>query len=258
MDSDRLLDLLRKSVRRCIGKSGSVAIAYSGGVDSAVIEALARESATTRCYTCATQGSHDLATTPLRAAESGIDLRVELLDGGALKALVSKACHLLQTDEPQKVAYTVPVICVIDRCAEDVVLTGSGADELFGGYAKYLEDSNPGTSMDRDMDKMLVETERLRVYAQGLGRMLETPFAGADIREFANQLPIERKLGTGNRKVVLRDAAKTLGVLSHDTPKKAAQYSSGVLKEMRRMAKEEGRSLRDWTAATAADEGRVP
>lgn len=257
MDSDELLRLLRDSVKTCVSSAGSVAIAYSGGVDSAVVERLARDEAKTVAYTCAVRGSHDHGRAPTSAEEGGVDLRMLTLDEQNLADAVWKTSSVLGTTHPSRIAYTVPVVCVIDACEQGVVLVGSGADEIFGGYAKYADDPDAEASMDRDLQKMVSEHVLLKRYASSLGKRLEAPFVAPDIVAFARSLPTDRKLG-GNRKAVLRDAAKALGVISHDAPKKAAQYSSGILKEMRRLAKAKGMELGEWTAETAVGGRRIP
>lgn len=258
MYSDDLLRLLRRATGRCVAGSDVAAVAYSGGVDSAVIEALAREKTRTMCYTCAFPGSHDHTRTPISAAESGIDLRLLNLCHENLEDVARKTCAALDTEDPLRVAYSIPLITVVDRCDEDVVLVGSGADELFGGYAKYLEEEDPAGSMVKDLEKALAENASLAAYARSVGKRLEAPFMDSEVVSFAAGLPLDAKLGRGNRKVVLREAAKSLGVLSHDSPKKAAQYSSGVMREMRRMASERGTGLREWMAELAADGRRNP
>ena len=258
MDTEDLLKALRASVRDCVDGSAAAAVAYSGGVDSAVIEALARESTRTVCYTCAAPGSHDLARAPAWAAESGTELRMIQLDGRRLEQLVAEACDALRTDEPLRVAYTVPIICVLDESEQGVVLTGSGADELFGGYAKYQEEADPGPRMEKDLGRALEDIRLLGSYAESIGKRLEAPFCAPEVVSFAEGLPLERKLCRGDRKIILREAARSLGVLSHDSPKKAAQYSSGVMKEMKAMAKARGLELREWTAGLAGKGRRIP
>lgn len=258
MDSDELIRLLRSSVRECAVGADTVAVAYSGGVDSAMVERVAREFTKTICHTCAVRGSHDHSRAPIHAAESGAELRMVTLGRERLAGLVSKACYILGSDDPLRIAYTVPIICVIDASGQDVILVGSGADELFGGYAKYLEVEDPSTAMVNDIKKMQLENESLKKYAKSVGKRMEAPFHSRQLISFANRLPVERKLAQGERKVILREAAKALGVLSYDAPKKAAQYSSGIMKEMKRMAKEEDKELREWTAEIAVKGHRIP
>ena len=51
-----LLNALRESITSAIGKERTVAVAYSGGLDSSLIASLAKESAEVKCYTCAMAG----------------------------------------------------------------------------------------------------------------------------------------------------------------------------------------------------------
>jgi asparagine synthase (glutamine-hydrolysing) len=258
MDTDEMLRLLRSSTEECVASSDTVAVAYSGGVDSAVIEKVAREFTRTICYTCAVRGSHDHGRAPISAAESGVELQMIVLDREKLVDLVSKACSVLGSDDPLRIAYTIPILSVIEASEHDVVLVGSGADELFGGYAKYLESTDPSATMANDSKKMQLENASLKKYAKSMGKRMEAPFVSDGLMSFARGLPIDRKLGHGERKVILREVAKTIGVLSHDAPKKAAQYSSGVMKEMRKMAKKQGKELREWTLEIAAESRRIP
>ncbi len=258
MDVDILLRILRDAVRDYVADADRVAVAYSGGLDSALVERLAREMARTVCYTSAVPGSHDHRRAPVCAAEEGADVRMITLDGPSVRALVSEASAAIGSTDPMRVAYSIPIVSVIGSAEERVVLTGSGADELFGGYAKYLSDDDPSASMTRDTKKMQLENGLLQRYAESRGRRLAAPFALPEVVAHAGTLPAGRKLRGAERKVILREAAMSLGVLSHDSPKKAAQYSSGVLKEMRRMAKAEGRDLREWTEAVAAEGHRIP
>ena len=258
MDTDEMLRLLRSSTKECVASSDTVAVAYSGGVDSAVIEKVAREFVRPICYTCAVRDSHDYTRAPVFAAEGGVELRMIAVDREKLAGLVSKACSVLESSDPLRVAYTIPILCVIDASEHDVVLVGSGADELFGGYAKYLESEDPSAAMANDSKKMQLENASLKKYAKSIGKRMEAPFVSRGLMSFATGLPIDRKLGQGERKIILREAAKALGVLSYDAPKKAAQYSSGVMKEMKKMAKEQGKELREWTLEIAAENRRIP
>lgn len=258
MDTEELLKALRKSTERCVAGSASVAVAYSGGLDSAMVEALARERSKTVAYTCAVAGSHDHSRASLSAAESGVDFRLITLDGERVTDLVRTACSVLNSHDPLRAAYTVPILGSIQECGEEVVLAGSGADELFGGYAKYQTDERPEESMVSDQGKMLSEVEALRAHAVSMGKRFEVPFASPELISFSGRLALDRKIRDGDRKVILREAAKEMGLISHDLPKKAAQYSSGVMREMKRMARERGLGLREWTVKIASEESRIP
>jgi asparagine synthase (glutamine-hydrolysing) len=243
---ENLLTALRESITSAIGKDRTVAIAYSGGLDSSLIARLAKESAEVKCYTCAMAGSHDADHALGFAAEDDLDLTMIMLGRESVGGLVARTGMLLNSDDPVRIAYTIPLICVLERCAETTVLVGSGADELFGGYAKYSTATNPTAIMRSDLSKMLVEDNALRTVAKALGKRLESPFVSEATLAFSASIPMSLKISGNDRKVLLRKAAASLGLTSHDRPKKAAQYSSGLMKEMKRQAASSDVSLSDW------------
>jgi len=58
--------------------------------------------------------------------------------------------------------------------------------------------------------------------------------------------------------VILKDVAKLLKMQSSERPKKAAQYSTGILRLMESLAKSNRTSLREWTCKTIEGDSRSP
>ena len=253
MDTKELLETLRESVRTTVNGFEEVAVAYSGGVDSSIIASLAKESARVTCYTCVMKGSFDARNVTAYADTEGLTLHVITLTRSDLEKLVPRAGQAIGSVNPIQVAYSIPVLSVIEHAQEDLVLVGSGADELFGGYAKYESSGDPRKQMERDLEKMLSEKDSLVAFGNTRGKTLGFPFVSPDVTELAISLPLERMLNASGRKVILREVARLLGLGSHDRPKKAAQYSSGVLKEMERMARSERMSTTDWLRSKTAE-----
>jgi len=251
MDHKGLLVALRKAVSELVAREDRVAVAYSGGLDSSVIAALASEKANVTCYTCAVEGSFDSRNARQFADDEGRQFTLLELGSEDLRSFVRKASGLLGTTDPTRIAYTIPVLCVLHRSAERVVLTGSGADELFCGYAKYAGMRDPTRAMAADLERMLSESHSLSFEATKLGKIIGFPYAAPAVIATANETPLGEKIDPSGRKIILREVAKLLGLQSHKRPKKAAQYSSGVMKEMERLAKGEGPSLSQWTERTA-------
>ncbi len=246
MDADGLLRALDDSTIEALGEERKAAVAYSGGIDSALVAAVAGRHCNITLYTCGTDDSKDLkdgAATP-----SGARRTLIRLGDHDVKRLASLAGTVLDTTAPAPISYTVPVLSVLEAADEGLVLVGSGADELFAGYSKYASMADPTSAMRADLVKMMAEMKRLQEHLRPTGRRLAAPFAGRAVVDFANGLPLDQKIGPAGRKLVLRGAAKRLGLEAHDRPKKAAQYSSGVLKAMERMAKSDGVTLSQWTA----------
>jgi asparagine synthase (glutamine-hydrolysing) len=251
MDAEALLDSLRKSVRKDIDRAAKVAVAYSGGIDSSVIAALASEQAEVNCYTWAVEGSFDAANAQTRAREEDLNVSLNLLQPARLRSAVASASTALGSTDPVPISYAIPLILVLEESPEKIALAGNGADELFGGYSKYASAGDPSAVMRSDLSKTLREADALKRWTETTGKRLCLPFISDDVINLSNDMPMSWKIRGGERKVVLREVAKLLKLPSHDRPKKAAQYSSGTLKLMKRTAKTEELSLVQWTERCA-------
>lgn len=244
--TEQLLDVVRAAVTDAIGDRANVAVAYSGGLDSSVVAALASTIANVRCYTACTEESSDRGSAKSFAEEQGLTTQMILLSSMDVRRLATEAAGILRSDSAFRISYTIPLIAVIEAAEEGLILSGGLADELFGGYAKYASDPSPEDLMTIDLEKALSEYDLLRKYAKNKHRELASPYADERVVRISKTIRMEDKIGPGGRKLALRSLARQMGLVAHERPKKAAQYSSGVMKEMRRIAKEDGRTLDDW------------
>jgi len=129
-----------------------------------------------------------------------------------------------------------------------LVLAGNGADELFAGYEKYATRVRDAQKrMMEDLERSLEEAKRIAIFANSLGKEVRFPFLDKDIVAAGQAIPLEKKISGSGRKVILRDTAGLLGLHAADRPKKAAQYSSGILRMMQTLAKGNHESLSEWT-----------
>jgi len=123
-----------------------------------------------------------------------------------------------------------------------MILLGQLADELFGGYRKYAATANEegevaAERMMRDDVRACAERGFLRDEAAcSASCEVRFPYADAEIDFFAAGLPLDYKIRGGERKAVLRTAALELGLPEElaGAPKRAAQFSSGAAKLLRR------------------------
>jgi asparagine synthase (glutamine-hydrolysing) len=128
------------SVHRHLASDAPVAAACSGGVDSSLIAALARrERPELVGYVAAIEGaSRDAAYAAQVGRHLGLPIRRVELDRFAYARLATEATwhHELPLAYPASTA----LMAVTRACRADgvkVMLTGEGADELFGGYRHY-------------------------------------------------------------------------------------------------------------------------
>jgi asparagine synthase (glutamine-hydrolysing) len=133
-------EALTNSVRLHLQSDAPLATMCSGGVDSSLITALAKDvRPEMTAYVADVGGSLGEYRKARRVADHlGVPLtRVSVDRPAFLQAWASAAWHL---DAPSTHPSSVAELLVVRACRADgikVLLTGEGADELFGGYSWY-------------------------------------------------------------------------------------------------------------------------
>jgi asparagine synthase (glutamine-hydrolysing) len=132
-----------------------------------------------------------------------------------------------------------------------VALTGQGADELFAGYSRYLRMSKTKLEAEllRDISN-IGEANLQRDDSVSMANSIELrlPYMDSDVIGIALALPINLKINNGRRKYILKSIAKKMGLPEPiiNKSKKAIQYSSGVEKAIRSLAKQEDNTIEDY------------
>ncbi len=248
MNSEKLAETIRSSVERCIGQNDKVGLLFSGGVDSAALAVVARKFADVTLYLAGTPDSHDMKW----GTEVGyaLDLPVVKMDvskNDVMTSLEDLVCiHGL--DNPRWMTTFIAFNIVASQVKETLIMSGQGADELFGGYRKYTECSrNDGEKMMlADLEELLeLEMPMYRQIALSMEKELAVPYLEPEVVAMGKSLPFEEKLDGERNKIVLRAAARALGVPESiaEHPKKAMQYGSGVSKILKAHLREVGLSL---------------
>lgn len=237
---------IEESVRKAsMGKE--VAVAFSGGMDSGLVAALAKQYArSVTCYTCGTDDSFDV--------QAGRELAEKLelpwvhcrIGEDTIEGDIRELILATKVSDPFTISYELQLFTVCRKAHEPVILTGQGSDEYFGGCANSV---NEDDSQYREFtDWGLERLEKVSIpcemsAAAHFKKKLYYPYLDPAVVEEVRRLdPDElRPKSLEDRKSVLKTVVSDLGypVLAHRT-KKASQYGSSTTDLIRGAARKKG------------------
>ena len=245
---DRLAAAIETAASDCqLGRSdGEIAVAFSGGVDSALVAELLDAP----LYVVGFPDSHDVEAARTAAAAMGRELTVVELEPADLERAVPEVVDAIGRTNAMDVQIALPLYLVGQRVAADgfdALALGQGADELFGGYEKVVRldhrvEAETVRGAVREQIAGLPEQlprDILTIEATGLDPV--TPLLHDAVVDAALQLPDELLADEETRKRGLRQvAADYLPAEITDRDKKAVQYGSLVARELDRLARQAG------------------
>lgn len=241
--ASRVLSILDEEIASLSKSVSNAAVLFSGGLDSSIIASLCSRHMHVTLYTAGLSGSHDIAAAEESASELGLGLVKAIADERDVLQSATDVGKVLTVPghaaDALEISIYAPMFFVLGRVSELDVFTGQGADELFGGYHRYLsmEGEELANSMRSDVSKLLVSgILRDRLIASRFGKTLHTPYLSGGLVSFASHLPPESKVSGGVRKRLLRECASLLSLSACNREKKAMQYGSGFQRILRRIS----------------------
>ncbi len=268
-----LTDDLYSAVEKRVENIVNVGLIFSGGVDSTILAVLLKKIAENRdekiknnenipsyakplnirLYSVGVENSQDIQFSKEIAEELNLPLKTIIIDENTVKESIKPVLTAIEDDNIMKLGVGMTIYLAAKAMKEDgikVALSGQGADELFGGYNRYLKHFEENSLFDAyfDLDEEIyhdianmyhVNLERDDAVSMANGVELRVPFLDKDIISLALDIPGKYKIKDNEdllRKHILRDAAKSIGVPDYiaDRPKKAAQYGSGINKILKK------------------------
>ncbi len=223
-------------------RSENGVMALSGGVDSALVAALAGQP----CISVGVADSHDLKRATHVAGELDLPLEIRVVKRSEIESVLHTILNLLIEPSPVDLAIATTLYFVAESAHDagyEKILTGQGADEVFGGYSRYLgktsEELRSTFAADfASLSRQGVRDQTIAGYHQ---TWLSMPYLDIRVVCAAADIPLETRIAEGIRKRPLREVAANY--LTKETAyyeKKAMQYGTGIWKEIKRLARQNG------------------
>jgi asparagine synthase (glutamine-hydrolysing) len=258
----KLQVLVEESLRRRTHDVKEVSVAFSGGLDSSLVAYLANKlGLKVNLLHVSMENEAETEEAISASKQLNLPLQVNLYKDSDVEKTLPKVVDLIEEADPIKASIGLPFYWTAEQAADagfQVVLAGQGADELFGGYQRYVneyckegEEKVLKTMFYDVVNICLSNLERDLKITSYHDVELRMPFASFDVAEFSVGLPIECKIEPRLdtlRKLVLRKVAFNLGLPASivDKPKKAVQYSTGINDAVKRVAKKHGKTVNEY------------
>ncbi len=236
-----------------LGLTGKIAVAFSGGVDSCITaKAIADVGGEVKLFTTVFEGGVD-EECALEAAEAlDLPLKVTKVEDALVEERLEKIILAAETSDVIQVSVSIPVYFTCLEASKEgfsVLSSGQGADELTAGYHRY-ERALIKYGYDRirmmlksDISEFFKGVEFFDRVSSALGVSSIPLFTDQIVFEVLNSITPRDKIRVIDnkvvRKIVLRNVATKMGIPEKIAlrDKKAAQYSSGCWKTLKRIAK---------------------
>jgi len=236
---DKRLKILCNTIDLTVKEScnTSITVSFSGGIDSTLVAFLAKKYSDVELIAVGTPESHDLEAAKTAAKMIGMELTVIEIEQNEMVSegfKMQKEINLKAIE----VEFMLPFWIAAKNSKNPTLMCGQGADEVFGGYARFRKNNavNNLSKEIEDLNKRLIDREE-RI-AEIFDLKLSCPYLSEDVIGAATLFSEEERIGDVG-KVPLRQAAKMLGLPKEiaDRKKKAAQYGSGSQKAIRNIIK---------------------
>ena len=250
-DVAKIDKLLKLSVSKRVEELYEVGVIFSGGVDSSYLALLLRGISENiglklKLYAVGSEGTHDIEAAKYAAKFLNIDLEICEITEDMIREALPEVVKAIGDDNLMKVGVGLTAYFATKMVAQDgikVAISGQGADELFGGYKRYLE-SFVNDTLNYDIRTDIANMYHVNLERDGACAMLNSvelrlPFLDENLVELALNIQDNKKIVSMHddmRKSILRKLAFEEG-LDYEIayrPKKAAQYGTGIDKLLRK------------------------
>ena len=249
-DTRKILDTLQASVGSRVNGRKRIAVSFSGGVDSSLLAAMASKFAKVLAVSVSVAGSHDATVAKHAAKELGLDWMEVSVKEQEIKSKIESIGNIAEVFSSIDISIAMGLMLAGQKASQegcDAMLIGQLADEIFGGYRRYLKQyCSGGTKPVQES----IRHDVLNAHSMNFDRDekatsqfvdLYFPYANVELARIGLSISPDLKFDCkkDGRKIVLRQAAKKFGIPKSiaERPKKALQYSSGIHRIVKKYVK---------------------
>ena len=240
-NGDELISLLKSSLINRIGSKKKISISFSGGIDSSILVVLASQFSNVSAINVRMKNSYDYNNARKLSKLLGLDLievepsQVEIIEA------IPKIQDIAEVTRPLDISiglgfYFVAQAAKIHGFRD--LFVGQLADELFGGYARYLR-----TFKENGQESVIqmMRNDVYNAYALNFERDekitspfvdLHVPYSSIGVVKYGLSCPLNLKIDYSKqiRKIILKRIGQKLNlpidILTQS--KKAIHFSSGI------------------------------
>lgn len=241
----KVKEKLIESVKKRIPEK-PFAILFSGGIDSTLIALISKQlGAEFTCYSVGfkepgLKNPEDILWAEKVAKSLGFCLKKRTFSLSETEKTIKKTAKILgNLTNVVNIGVGSVFVAASELISEKVVFSGLGSEEIFAGYERHQKNPTNNECWTGLVSMYKRDFLRDAAIAKSLGFELKTPFLDKNLIIEAMRVPISMKLGAENTKLILRDAAISIGLPAEfaQRKKRAAQYGSRFDSALKKLAK---------------------
>ncbi|MBN2252142.1 MAG: asparagine synthase [Kosmotogaceae bacterium] len=230
-----------------------IALSFSGGVDSSLLAKLCKDAGKdVFLFTVGFEKEFDIEAARKASELLGMPIFFEELPIEQVELTIKELLPIVKYKKFAGLNTAIGFYHVIHLVNESDIkhlISANGADELFCGYNNFLElypdEKAIKSYAEETIEVAISDREQVKKIAKRFGMAYDVPFLEKSFVEFAKNIPVELKMVSKEdklRKKVWRRFALESGLPEELAfrPKKAFQYSSGVMNAVKRLSKKRG------------------
>ncbi len=250
---EKIIDAVKKRTENL----DNFGVLFSGGVDSSLIALICKQlNLNFTCYSIGLENSQDIEAAKKTADFYGFNLKYKILPLDEFEDIIKDTIKILNNGDivwvsVGSVLYAAGKLALNDNI--NILFGGLGSEEIFAGYQRHeeaLKENNFEALHDECWNglKNMWQRDLKRDFliAKNLNLQLKTPYMDLDLIKYAMQINPMYKLDKQDKKIILREVAKDIGLKEEFAfrPKKAAQYGSNFVKGIDKLTKKNNFNLK--------------